>query len=57
MTPWSETDLDSEDPAVEDDDFDDWDDDIDEEGPDELEFGEDESSSWMEDDAEETTGW
>ena len=57
MTPWSETDLDSGDPMIEDDDFDDWDDDDDEEGPDELEFGEDRSGDWEGDDADEGVGW
>jgi len=56
MTPWSETDLSSDDPTIEDDDFDDWDDE-DEEGPDELEFGEDNLGHWGEDDADEGTGW
>lgn len=54
MTPWSESELESDDPMVEDEDFeDDWDD----EGPDELEFGEERSGDWGDDDADEAAGW
>jgi hypothetical protein len=54
MTSWSESELDSDDPMVEDDDFeDDWDD----EGPDELEFGEERSGDWGDDDSDEAAGW
>ena len=57
MTSWGEAELDSDDPLVEDDDFeDDWDDE-DEEGPDELEFGEEKLGEWGDDDADEGTGW
>jgi hypothetical protein len=57
MTPWSELDLSSDDPMVEEDDFDDWDNDDDEEGPDELEFGEEELGEWGDGDADEAMGW
>ena len=48
MTSWSESELDSDNPMVNDDNFDDddWDDD---EGPDELEFGEEKSGNWSDD--------
>ena len=56
MTPFSEFELDSDDPVVEDDDFDDWDDDEDE-GPDELEFGEEKVGDWDDDEPGEAMGW
>ena len=56
MDVWIESDLDTDDPSLDDwDDEDDgWDDD---EGPDELEFGEEKSGGWGDDDADEGTGW
>jgi len=56
MTPLSNSELESDDPLVEDDDFDDWDDD-DDEGPDELEFGEGKVGDWGDDDSDGAMGW
>jgi len=56
MDVWMESDLDTDDPVLDDwdDEDDDWDDD---EGPDELEFGEEKSGGWVDDDADGGTGW